>query len=185
MELAYPTALCLALALALPEQRVHAVEGDGSMIAGMATLTTVARCAPPNLVVLVINNRSFASTGAQPMAEADAADLVAIARGSGIAEAVRARDVAEVEAALSRAATTPGPHFVVADTEPEEVRTAGSSQAYPFDIVEAAVVFRRALEDRGLVPPSGRLKCDVHALPDDSALPKNPEFSEVIASYCA
>ncbi|MFD4971674.1 hypothetical protein [Streptomyces sp. NPDC058424] len=89
-----------------------------------------------------------------------------------------------MEAALSRAATAPGPHFVVADVEPEDVRTAGSSQAYPFDIVEAAVVFRRALEDRGLVPPSGRLKCSVHALSDDSALPKNPEFSEVIASYC-
>jgi TPP-dependent indolepyruvate ferredoxin oxidoreductase alpha subunit len=152
MELAYPTALCLGLALALPDQRVYAVEGDGSMIAGMATLTTVARCAPANLVVLVINNRSFASTGAQPTAEAGSADLVAIARGAGIGSAVRVSDVDEVEEALSKAAATPGPHFVVADVEAEDVRTAGTSQAYPFDIVEAAVVFRRALEDRGLVP---------------------------------
>ena len=29
MELAYPTAVCLGLALALPDQHVYAVEGDG------------------------------------------------------------------------------------------------------------------------------------------------------------
>lgn len=152
MELGYPTAMCLGLALALPEQRVFAVEGDGSMIAGMATLTTVARCAPANLVVLVINNRSFASTGAQPTAEAGPADLVQIARGAGIAESVRVGDIAGVEAALSHAVASPGPHVVVVDVEDEDVRTAGSSQAYPFDIVEAAITFRRTLEDRGLVP---------------------------------
>jgi hypothetical protein len=42
--------------------------------------------------------------------------------------------------------------LIVIDVESEDVKTAGSSQAYPFDIVEAAVTFRRTLEDRGLVP---------------------------------
>ncbi|MFJ5900487.1 thiamine pyrophosphate-dependent enzyme [Streptomyces sp. NPDC093064] len=180
MELAYPTALCLGLALALPEQRVYAVEGDGSLIAGMATLTTVARCVPPNLVVLVINNRSFASTGAQPTARGRRGrpgrdrPWVRHRRG-GPGEGCR-RGGGRAE---------PGGHGTRSALRRRRRRargrTAGRSQAYPFDIVEAAVVFRRALEDRGLVPPSGRLKCSVHALSDDSALPKNPR---ILGSNC-
>lgn len=151
MELAYPTPMCFGLALALPEQRVFAVEGDGSMVAGLASLTTVGRYAPPNLVIIVINNRSYASTGGQPTAEAWV-DLVQIAQGAGIKSAVQVGDVAGVDGALRRAVETAGPHFVVIDVEPENVKSAGKSKAYPFDIVEASITFRRTLEDRGLVP---------------------------------
>jgi hypothetical protein len=36
MELGYPTAVCMGLALALPSEKIYAIEGDGSMIAGLA-----------------------------------------------------------------------------------------------------------------------------------------------------
>lgn len=152
MELAYPTPMCMGLALALPDERVFAIEGDGSMIAGLASLTTVARYAPPNLVIVVINNRSFASTGGQPTAASADADLVQIARGAGIASARSVDDLDGVRAALGIATTSPGPHLIVIQVEDEDVRSAGSSQAYPFDIVESAITFRRDLEERGLVP---------------------------------
>lgn len=152
MELAYPTPMCLGLALALPQQRVFAVEGDGSMIAGLASLTTVGRYQPRNLVVVVINNRSFASTGAQPTAAAFDGDLVALAKAAGIRSSVAVDTVEGVEDAMRVAIAEDGPHLVVMEVEPEDVKSAGQSKAYPFDIVEAAIVFRRALEDRGLVP---------------------------------
>jgi hypothetical protein len=63
--------------------------------------------------------------------------------------------VAGVDEALRRAVETPGPHFVVIDVEPENVKSAGKSKAYPYDIVEAAITFRRTLENRGLVPTIG------------------------------
>lgn len=152
MELAYPTPMCFGLAMALPTERVYAIEGDGSMVAGLASLTTVARYAPPNLVILVINNRSFASTGAQPTAAAGTTDLVQIALGAGIGKAVRVEDLEAADRALAAAATEPGPHFIEIVVEDENVKTAGTSQAYPFDIVEAAIACRRDLENRGLVP---------------------------------
>lgn len=151
MDLAYATPMCFGLALALPHQRVYAIEGDGSMIAGLASLTTIGRYAPPNLVVIVINNRSWATTGAQPTAAATT-DLVQIARAAGITSAVEVSDIAGVDLALRSAVETAGPHFIVIDVEPEDVSSAGRSKAYPFDIVEAAITFRRTLEDRGLVP---------------------------------
>ena len=38
----------------------------GSMLSGLASLATLARYASTNLVILVINNRSFVSTGGHP-----------------------------------------------------------------------------------------------------------------------
>jgi sulfopyruvate decarboxylase subunit beta len=152
MELGYTTAVCLGLALSLPGERIFAVEGDGSLIAGLPTLTTVARYAPPNLVVLVINNRSFSTTGAQPTAAAGKADIAALARAAGIPQVVAVDSVEELDAALGQATDSDGPHVIVAAIEPEDIATAGTSKAYPFDLVEAAVTFRRSLEDRGLVP---------------------------------
>lgn len=152
MELGYPTAVCLGLALTLPGERVFAVEGDGSLIAGLATLTTVARYAPPNLVVLVVNNRSFSTTGAQPTAAAGTTDIAAVAQAAGITSAVEVHDVEALDAALGRATREDGPHVIVATIESEDIATAGTSKAYPFDLVEAAVTFRRSLEERGLVP---------------------------------
>lgn len=151
MDLAYAVPMCFGIALALPDQRVYAIEGDGSMIAGLASLTTVGRYRPPNLVVIVINNRSWATTGAQPTAAATI-DFVQLAQTAGIDSAVEVDDVAGVENAMRNAAQRPGPHFIVIDVEPEDVRSAGQSKAYPFDIVEASITFRRTLEDRGLVP---------------------------------
>src|SRR5690349_1761712 len=63
MELGYTTSICLGIALAAPDQRVYALEGDGSMVAGLATFATIARYRPANLVVLVLDNGVYA-TGA-------------------------------------------------------------------------------------------------------------------------
>jgi len=153
MELGYPTAVCLGLALSLPDQRIYAVEGDGSMLAGLATLTTVARYAPKNLVILVIDNRAYVTTGSIASATSTGADLVAIARGAGIAEAHRATDAAALDRLLGDAATGDGPFFIVAEIEQEDMAAVGKSTAMPFDIVESSIRFRRALEDKGLVPP--------------------------------
>ena len=153
MELGYPTAVCLGLALSLPDQRIYAVEGDGSMLAGLATLTTVARFAPKNLVVLVIDNRAYVTTGSIASATSTGTDLVAIARGAGIVEAQRATDAATLDRMLGSAAAGAGPFFIVAEIEQESMAAVGKSTAMPFDIVESSIRFRRTLEDKGLVPP--------------------------------
>ncbi|MEV5009993.1 thiamine pyrophosphate-dependent enzyme [Streptomyces sp. NPDC056159] len=152
MEFGYPAAVCLGLALALPQERVFAIEGDGSLIAALGTLTTVARYAPRNLIILVINNRSFATTGAQPTASASVTDIAAVGKAAGLASSTCVADLAAAEAALGQAVEADGPHLIVADVEYEDVQSAGQSKAYPFDIVEAAITFRRSLENRGLVP---------------------------------
>jgi sulfopyruvate decarboxylase subunit beta len=153
MELGYPTAMFLGLALCLPTERVFVIEGDGSMLAGLSVLTTIGRYRPRNLIVIVIDNRAYVTTGSVPSATAGGADLVAIAKGAGIEKAFRAADLSAFEQCMKRAIAEDGPFFIVADIEKEDMASIGKSKAMPFDIVESCVRFRRTLEDRGLVPP--------------------------------
>ena len=153
MELAYPTAMFLGLALCLPRERVFVIEGDGSMLAGLSVLTTIGRYRPRNLVVIIIDNRAYVTTGSVPSATAGGADLVAIAKGAGIEKALRAADPGAFEHCMQRAVAEGGPFFIVADIDKEDMAAIAKSKAMPFDIVESCVRFRRTLEDRGLVPP--------------------------------
>jgi sulfopyruvate decarboxylase subunit beta len=153
MELGYPTAMFLGLALCLPTERVFVIEGDGSMLAGLSVLTTIGRYRPRNLVVIVVDNRAYVTTGSVPSATAGGADLVAMAKGAGIEKAFRAADLGVFEQCMKRSIAEDGPFFIVADIEKEDMASIGKSKAMPFDIVESCVRFRRTLEDRGVVPP--------------------------------
>ncbi|HUK59083.1 MAG TPA: thiamine pyrophosphate-dependent enzyme [Stellaceae bacterium] len=152
MELGYPTAMCLGLALALPEQRIFALEGDGSMLAGLGALATVARYKPANLAILVIDNGVYATTGGVKSATGCGADIAAIGAAAGIAKSERVTDTNALATSLGRATREAGPFLIVAEIEPDDASSAAEARAMPFDIVEAAIRFRRALEERGLVP---------------------------------
>jgi len=153
MELGYPTAMCLGLALALPQERIFALEGDGSMLAGLGVFATVARYRPRNLAILVIDNGIYATTGAIKSATTTGTDIAAVGRAAGIAAAERVADTNALATALARAMRDEGPFLIVAEVEPDDPKVASQARAMPFDIVEAAIRFRRVLEERGLVPP--------------------------------
>ena len=152
MELGYSAAMFLGLALCLPDERVFVIEGDGSMLAGIGVLTTIARYRPRNLVILVINNRAYVTTGSIPTATAGVSDLVAMAKGAGIEHSWCAKDAKTLAHYMQQVTVEDGPFFIVADVEQEDMASVGKSPAMPFDIVESSIRFRRTLEERGLVP---------------------------------
>jgi thiamine pyrophosphate-dependent acetolactate synthase large subunit-like protein len=83
MGLACPIAL--GVALAQPERGVIALEGDGSILMGLGCLATIANMKPRNLTIIIWDNGIYQITGKQRAATADTSDIVAIARGAGIA----------------------------------------------------------------------------------------------------
>jgi sulfopyruvate decarboxylase subunit beta len=74
----------LGIALAQPDREVVVIDGDGSLLMNLGTLTTMARYAPPNLTHVVFDNESLLSVGGFPTATGTGSDLAAIARGAGI-----------------------------------------------------------------------------------------------------
>ena len=100
MGLACPIAL--GVALAQPERGVIALEGDGSILMGLGCLATIANVKPRNLAVIIWDNSIYQITGKQRAATAGATDIVAVARGAGIANSAWARDEAHFEKLIDR-----------------------------------------------------------------------------------
>jgi len=112
MGLAIPIAL--GVAIAQPRRHVIALEGDGSLLMQLGCLTTVAMRAPKNLTMIVWDNGIYQITGGQPTSSASTADLVAISRGAGIANAAWAADEDEFDRLVAAALNDGGPSLIVA-----------------------------------------------------------------------
>lgn len=109
MGLAIPIAF--GVAIAQPQRHVIALEGDGSLLMQLGCLSTVAMQKPKNLTMVVWDNGLYQITGGQPTASASVADLVAIARGSGIVNAAWAADEDDFDRLLA-AALKGGPTLI-------------------------------------------------------------------------
>src|SRR5438105_4400027 len=90
MGLAVPIAL--GVALAQPARGVIALEGDGSILMSLGCLATVANVKPRNLTIIIMDNGLYQITGKQVTASGGVTDIVAVARGAGIAETYWVRD---------------------------------------------------------------------------------------------
>ena len=104
----------LGLALARPQDRVLVVTGDGDMMMGIGSLATIARAAPSNLGILVLDNERFGETGGQHSLTAGPADIAAMARGAGFAHVEDVHDAAGVEPMIETLYEAAGPVLCVA-----------------------------------------------------------------------
>jgi thiamine pyrophosphate-dependent acetolactate synthase large subunit-like protein len=110
--------LGLGLALAQPHRPVVVITGDGEQLMGIGALGTVAVRQPSNLMIVVLDNGHFGETGMQPSHSSLGTDLMAVARGFGIADAFRVEGADGVGAILARIRAAEGPAFahVLIDT---------------------------------------------------------------------
>jgi phosphonopyruvate decarboxylase len=81
------TSLGLGLALAQPEKKVVVITGDGEQLMGIGSLMTIGVQAPKNLSIVVLDNGHFGETGMQRSHASLGADLVGLAKASGIPDA--------------------------------------------------------------------------------------------------
>ena len=102
----------LGLAMAQPARRVFVLDGDGSLLMNLGSLATMAWVRPPNLVLVVLDNESYATTGGQDTATTHGADLGAAALAMGIPGSLTVRTPADLERALT--VREAGPRVVVA-----------------------------------------------------------------------
>jgi thiamine pyrophosphate-dependent acetolactate synthase large subunit-like protein len=134
------TSIALGLALARPDRRVVALDGDGSLLMNLGSLATIGACAPPNLFILVMDNGEYGTTGGQETATRGRADLEAAARALGIARTATVRDMASLETILDESRRHPGPWLVVA-----KVEESAPSAKPPLDCVFIKQRFMAAL----------------------------------------
>jgi thiamine pyrophosphate-dependent acetolactate synthase large subunit-like protein len=141
MGLAVPIAL--GVALAQPARRVFALEGDGSLLMQLGSLGTVASAAPKNLAIVLFDNAMYQITGMQKSLTAVTVDLVAMAKGAGLAQSEWARDEAHFEALVERSLERPGPWLIGARID--GAKPAGVTERDP---VKIRLRFMEALASR-------------------------------------
>lgn len=110
MGLAVPIAH--GVALAQPQRRVFALEGDGSILMQLGSLATIAGRKQKNLAIVIMDNGSYQITGGQATATEFGADIVAIARGAGIAQSAWAADESAFEELIDLAIREDGPWLI-------------------------------------------------------------------------
>lgn len=81
MGLPVPFALGIALSI---KENVYVIEGDGSILMNLGSLTTVGSQNPDNLKIIILDNGSYNTTGGQPSATSINTKLDEISKGAGI-----------------------------------------------------------------------------------------------------
>jgi thiamine pyrophosphate-dependent acetolactate synthase large subunit-like protein len=102
----------LGLALARPDVRVFVLDGDGSLLMNLGSLATIGLLRPANLVVVVMDNEEYATTGGQQTPTAHGADLEATARALRIEDSETVRTEEALKQTIARPAD--GPRVIVA-----------------------------------------------------------------------
>jgi sulfopyruvate decarboxylase subunit beta len=141
-NLGLTSSMALGLALALPHRTVVAFDGDGSLLLNLGSLATIANQHPRNLIHIVFDNECYESSRGAPTATAGKADLAAIARGAGIANAVVVKSLAEFEEVFTRALKSRDLCFILAKVE----AGAGDVPAAALDSQENKYRFVRYIE---------------------------------------
>ncbi len=93
----------LGIALSMPEHKVIVLDGDGSLLMNLGTLSTMARYKPDNLLHIVFDNESLLSVGGFPTATSSGTDLAGIARASGVPHVKEANTIESFQESVSGA----------------------------------------------------------------------------------
>ncbi|KRC86439.1 3D-(3,5/4)-trihydroxycyclohexane-1,2-dione hydrolase [compost metagenome] len=134
-------AMGLGLALAQPDRSVLVITGDGEQLMGVGSLGTIGVKQPKNLTIVVLDNGHFGETGMQRSHTSLGTDLVAVARGFGIADARRVASIDEAGAVAERVNARGGVSLAQVFIRPDEPPRA----LPPRDGVHVKNRFRAAL----------------------------------------
>jgi sulfopyruvate decarboxylase subunit beta len=141
--------LALGIALAQPERRVFACNGDGSTLMNLGALVTISAECPVNLVLIIFDNGVYEVTGAQPTPgsalgrpDQRGVDFAEMARACGWQSVYRFNDLDEWRDEARDAINSPGPVFIVLEVAPIAGAVGPKS---PGPTLQRAQKFREAL----------------------------------------
>ncbi|HJU19574.1 MAG TPA: thiamine pyrophosphate-dependent enzyme [Stellaceae bacterium] len=109
----------LGLALARPERKVVLFDSEGDILMSLGILATIAEQRPANFYHFLIDNGCYATTGGQPVPNAEGIAYDVIARGAGYPYACAFTEIEPFARELPAILERPGPVFVALKVAPE------------------------------------------------------------------
>lgn len=141
----------LGIALCMPGHKVVVIDGDGSLLMNLGTLSTMARYKPGNLLHIVFDNESLLSVGGFPTATSTGTDLAGIARASGVPRVLEADTLESLADAVTTALAGNTLTCIVSKVE------ASGPRAFHMDLplLENRFQFKRCLQARQSLEVTG------------------------------
>ena len=136
------SSIALGIALGLPQRKVIALDGDGSLLMNLCSLPTIARMTPNNLLHIVFDNEVYEASGSKKTATGAGTDLVGIARAAGVKDARWANSSEEFADAVGAALRGNRLCFIGVKVSTERAKVP----PYPVDEVENKYRFIRYIE---------------------------------------
>ena len=136
------SSIALGMALGLPKRQVVAIDGDGSLLMNLCSLPTIARMNPGNFTHVVFDNEGYEASGEIGTATRAGTDLVAMASGAGIKNAMWANSVDDLREVFGRALKGQQASFIGLKVEMSRTEVP----PYPMDEVENKYRFIRHVE---------------------------------------
>ena len=135
-----PAAIGLGIAEGLKDSKFSklvVIEGDGSLLMGFTTMSTIGRLKPQNYLLIVLDNGTYAATGGQPSGST-ATDFVGVARACGFdgCDVDTAEDLRQV---LTEQRSQPGPYLV-------RVQISQENQTAGYYLPDPVVIYHRFRE---------------------------------------
>jgi thiamine pyrophosphate-dependent acetolactate synthase large subunit-like protein len=109
----------LGLALAQPQKKVVLFDSEGDVLMGLGALATIAEQAPPNFYHFMLDNECYATTGGQPVPNAQGVAYEVVARGLGYPRAFAFTTLEDFSNNIKAILDEPGPVFVALKVDPE------------------------------------------------------------------
>ncbi len=110
------SSIAFGIAISKPERNVICIDGDGSILMNLGSLSTIANNAPNNLTLIIIDNSSYGSTGDQRTYTKYKTRLEIIAQGAGFNSITVLDKEEQITPFLKNIES--GCHFVLIKTQP-------------------------------------------------------------------
>jgi phosphonopyruvate decarboxylase len=136
------SSIAAGLAIALPDRKVIAIDGDGAFLMNLCGLPTIAQQSPGNLIHLLFDNEIYEASGGTATASRST-DAVIIAQGSGYKHACWVTSLEEFRREFHRAWERNELSLIAVKVEPGQPKDLPSLK---LDEIENKYRFMRYLE---------------------------------------
>ncbi len=112
------SSFALGVCLAQPDTKVIVLDGDGSLLMNLGTLTTVGNMKPKNMYHFVLENGMYATTGGQPIPGQNEISFSGMAKDAGYANVYDFSDLEEFDGGIDSVLNAEGPALICVKTTP-------------------------------------------------------------------
>ena len=113
------TSAIFGLALGLENEKIVHFDTEGALLMNLGVLASIAGKRPKNFVHLLLDNECYATTGGQPVPNAEYINYAQMAAAAGYPSTFNFTDLEELTTSMGKIMNTEGPVFVAIKINPE------------------------------------------------------------------